>query len=118
MKHLTNPHRKQQMQIGLLFNSQNWREWQKWPSMVGRHLRSQSMAMVRLETEKAQRSLSQAYQMIVRRKSYPSQRACPVCDGKTHYIATLATSFTGLYTRSCPHCGYCDSRRVRMVKQL
>ena len=55
---------------------------------------------------------------IASRKSYPSQRPCPVCEEKTSYRASWATFFTGLYTRTCRACGYCDSKKVKMIKQL
>ena len=55
---------------------------------------------------------------MVSPKSYPSQRPCPVCDGKTFYLGSWNTFFTGLYTRTCSTCGYCDSKKVKMIKQL
>jgi hypothetical protein len=51
-------------------------------------------------------------------KSYPSQRPCPACEAKTFYQASWTTFFTGLYTRTCSACGYCDPKKVKMIKQL
>jgi hypothetical protein len=66
----------------------------------------------------ASRASASAARKITSQKSYPSQRPCPVCDGKTVYQPSRGTFFTGLYTRTCPDCGYCDSRKVKMIKQL
>jgi len=57
-------------------------------------------------------------QVISNQKSYPSHRACPACGEKTVYQASLRTLFTGLYTRTCSTCGYCDSKKVKMIRQL
>ena len=58
------------------------------------------------------------FQKLLRPKSYPSHRDCPACGEKTFYLASWGTLFTGLYTRTCSSCGYCDSRKVKMIKQL
>lgn len=58
------------------------------------------------------------FQTLSSPKSYPSHRACPACGEKTFYLASWGTFFTGLYTRTCATCGYCDSKKVKMIKQL
>jgi predicted RNA-binding Zn-ribbon protein involved in translation (DUF1610 family) len=57
-------------------------------------------------------------QKISSPKSYPSRRPCPDCGEKTLYQASWSTLFTGLYTRTCLVCGFCDSRKVKMIRQL
>jgi hypothetical protein len=51
-------------------------------------------------------------------RSYPSQRPCQACGKKMHYVASWTTPATGLYARTCSHCGFCDPRKVRMIRQL
>ena len=60
----------------------------------------------------------EVFQKLVNPKTYPSHRACPACGEKTFYVASWATFFTGFYTRTCLACGYNDSKKVKMIKQL
>jgi hypothetical protein len=83
------------MERGLSFISSSWRNWQQWPT-----------------------AMSEASRKLVSPKSYPSQRPCPVCHEKTFYVASWSTFFTGFYNRTCSACGYCDPRKVKMIKQL
>jgi Zn ribbon nucleic-acid-binding protein len=76
------------------------------------------IALRRRARETASRAAESLSRKITNQKSYPSQRPCPVCDGKTVYQASWGTFFNGLYTRTCLACGYRDSRKVKMIHQL
>jgi len=99
-KHMHDANRQRLMEKSLLPTSRPW------------HDRQQMLfALVR-------RAVQNASGKMAGHKSYPSHRPCPVCDGKTVYQGSWGTFFTGLYTRTCSACGYCDPKKVKMIKQL
>jgi len=90
--------------------------WRNWPTTIGRRIRSaQAILWSALSAAKISSDISQS---VVSHKAYPSHRPCPVCEEKTFYVASWTTVFTGLYTRTCSACGYCDPKKVKMIKQL
>lgn len=68
--------------------------------------------------ERAESLWVEARRKIPDPKIYPSHRACPACGESTVYRASWSTFFTGLYTRTCCACSYCEPRKVKMIRQL
>jgi hypothetical protein len=106
------------MESGLSFTSPAWRSWQRRSALIGRHISARSAEIALWTAQTTARISSEISRRMPSPKSYPSQRPCPVCDERTFYVGSWTTFFTGLYTRTCPACGYFAPRKVKMIKQL
>ena len=108
------------MERGLPLTSLTWRDGQQLLIALGRRALVQSLVIASWAVQTTERLASGVSGKIAGKiqKSYPSHRACPVCGGKTFYRRSLSTIFTGLYSRSCPACGYCEHKKVKMIRQL
>jgi hypothetical protein len=92
--------------------------WRNWPTTIARQISIRSAQAIHWSAQSAARISSDISRVLVSPKVYPSHRPCPVCQDKTFYVASRTTIFTGLYTRTCSACGYCDPKKVKMIKQL
>jgi len=108
------------MERGLSLISLTWRDGQQMLSTLGRRGVIQGTAIAQWSAQNAERLMTELSGKISGKlqKSYPSHRACPACGEKTLYQASWSTIFTGLYTRTCSVCSYCEPRKVKMIRQL
>lgn len=98
--------------------SSTWRDCQQMLAAFGWRTMIRALGAAIWIFQVTERLWSGLSRTIPRPKFYPSHRACPMCGEQTFYKASLSTMFTGHYTRSCSACGYCESRKVKMIRQL
>ena len=106
------------MERGLPLLPLTWRDGKQLLNLLAWRALLQSLIVALWVAETAERLWAEACRKIPDPKIYPSHRACPACGAKTLYRASLFTIFTGLYTRSCSTCRYCEPRKVKMIRQL
>ena len=94
------------------------RDGQQLLNWLGWRVLLQGLIVALWVAECAESLWAEARRKIPDPKIYPSHRACPACGAQTFYRASPITVFTGLYTRTCSACRYCEPRKVKMIRQL